>query len=98
MEVAKLRLEKISDCFVLEVTEEVRELAGLYFAEVQIPEKARADAYHFALAKYHGMDFLVSWNFTHILGAIVRVKIQNTNITRGILTPMICTPEKLMEI
>lgn len=97
-EAAKLRLEKISGFPVLEVTNEVRELADLYFARTQIPEKARADAYHLALATFHGMDFLVSWNFTHILAAPVRAMIRDINTSRGIRTPIMCTPEELMEV
>lgn len=97
-EAARLRLEKISNFPVLEVTREVRDLADLYFAQTHIPEKARADAYHLALATFHGMDFLVSWNFTHILGAMVRTVIQDVNESHGIHTPFICTPEELMEV
>lgn len=95
---AKQRLMKISDFPLLEITEEVRQLADLYFEKIQIPEKARADAYHLAIATCHGIDFLVSWNFTHILSARVRAVIQNINTIKGISTPMICSPEELMEV
>ena len=95
---AKLRLEKIAGFPVLEITDEVRELAELYFERIPIPDKARGDAYHLAVATYHGMDFLVSWNFAHILSARVRAVIQDINTIRGISTPIICTPEELMEV
>ena len=95
---AKLRLEKIGGFPVLEITDEVRELAELYFERIPIPDKARGDAYHLAMATYHGMDFLVSWNFAHILSARVRAVIQDINTIRGISTPIICTPEELMEV
>ena len=97
-EAARLRLEKISSFPVLEVARGVRELAELYFAQTQIPGKARADAYHLALASFHGMDFLVSWNFTHIVGATVKTAIREINASRYIHTPFICTPEELMEV
>lgn len=97
-EAANLRLKKISGFPVLKITNEVRELADLYFRQTQIPEKARGDTYHLALATYHGMDFLVSWNFTHILAAPVKAMIQNINTSRGIRTPIICSPEELMEV
>lgn len=95
---AKLRLEKIVRFPVLEITNEVRDLAELYFKRIPIPDKARGDAFHLAVATYHGMDFLVSWNFTHILSARVRAVIQDINTIRGISTPIICTPEELMEV
>ena len=95
---ARLRLESVATFPVLEVTNEVQELAELYFEQTQIPEKARGDAYHLALATYHGMDFLVSWNFTHILAAPIRATIQDINTSQGIRTPIVCTPEELMEV
>ena len=95
---AKVRLEKIAGFPVLEITDEVPELAELYFERIPIPDKARGDAYNLAVATYHGMDFLVSWNFAHILSARVRAVIQEINTIRGISTPIICTPEELMEV
>ncbi|MBI2952003.1 type II toxin-antitoxin system VapC family toxin [bacterium] len=95
---ARERLARIEALPVLEVTDEIRDLADRYFERIQIPEKARGDAYHLALATYHGMDFLVSWNFTHILGARVRGALHEINTLRGITTPIICTPEELMEV
>jgi hypothetical protein len=94
---SKVRLEKIDKFPVLEIIDEVRGLADLYFEQIPIPNKARGDAFHLAIATYHGMDFLVSWNFSHILSARVRAVIQEINTIRGISTPIICTPEELME-
>ena len=95
---SKLRLDKIAEFSVLEITSEVRELAELYFEKILIPDKARGDAFHLAVATFQGMDFLVSWNFSHILSARIRSIIQEINALRGILTPIICTPEELMEV
>lgn len=95
---AKVRLEKIAGFPVLEITDEVGELAELYFERIPIPDKARGDAYHLAVATYHGMDFSVSWNFAHILSARVRAVIQDINTIRGISTPIICAPEEVMEV
>jgi hypothetical protein len=95
---ARLRRDNISSFPVLEITTEVRDLAELYFKKTPLPDKARGDAYHLAVATCQGVDFLVSWNFTHILNARVRAIIQNFNTIRGIETPIICTPEELMEV
>jgi hypothetical protein len=95
---AKVRLEKIAGFPVLEITDEVGELAELYFERIPIADKARGDAYRLAVATYHGMDFLLSWDFAHILSALVRAVIQDINTMRGISTPIICAPEELMEV
>ncbi len=92
-----LRFESISDLTLLEVLPEVRDLAESYFSATEIPEKARADSYHLSLASWHGMDFLVSWNCTHIVSGRVKKIIEQINSVYGIRTPIICTPEELME-
>ena len=51
------RLETVSIFPVLEILPEVRTLADAYFSALAIPEKARADAYHLAVASWHGIDF-----------------------------------------
>ena len=94
---AALRLKSIDGFPVLDVNEIAHALADEYFTHTRIPEKARADAFHLSLATVHGMDYLVSWNFTHILGASVRAVVQDINLSRGFRTPVICTPEEAME-
>ena len=76
---------------------EQKMLADLYFTRIRLPEKAKADAYHLALATWHGMDFLLSWNCAHIVNGHVRLLLENVNSEQGIRTPVICTPEELME-
>ena len=82
---------------ILPLTPDVESLAALYFEAVQLPEKARADSYHLAIAAVHEMDYLVSWNCSHIVSGRVRRIIEAINDDRGIRTPIICTPEELME-
>jgi predicted nucleic acid-binding protein len=96
-EAVRLRLESVSSFPLLEVLPEVRSLAEAYFSAVEIPEKARADSYHLALAAWHGMDYLVSWNCTHIVSGRVKRIVEEVNSTYGIRSPIICTPEELME-
>ncbi|MBI5193036.1 MAG: type II toxin-antitoxin system VapC family toxin [Nitrospirae bacterium] len=94
---ARSRLEKVSTFPVLEVLPEVQAIADTYFSALTIPEKARADAYHLATASWHGIDFLVSWNCTHIVNGHIKMLIEEINAKQGIRTPIICTPEELME-
>jgi len=92
------RLEAVSDFPLLKIIPEVAELANFYFLKLNIPEKARADSYHLALAAWHGMDYLVTWNCAHIANARLKRILEENNIARGIKTPTICTPEELMEV
>jgi hypothetical protein len=91
-------MKAVASFGILEVLPEVRDLAEHYFTVIDLPEKARADAYHLALAVWHGMDYLVTWNCTHIAGGRVKLMMQRMNAGRAIASPIICTPEELMEI
>ncbi|MBI5472254.1 MAG: type II toxin-antitoxin system VapC family toxin [Ignavibacteriae bacterium] len=95
---AEERLAHVASFPVLGLSPEIVELAKEYQAKSQIPEKSRSDAFHLAFASRHGMDYLVSWNMTHIVNARVRRTIEVINQARGIRTPTICTPEELEEV
>jgi predicted nucleic acid-binding protein len=94
---AQRRLAAVADFRVLEMTPDVASLASIYFDALDIPEKARNDSFHLALAVHHGMDYLVSWNCTHISSGRIRNTVGGINDERGYQTPIICTPEELME-
>ena len=57
---AQRRLREVSSFGVLEVSPQVKFLADMYFSEIDIPEKARADSFHLALTTHHRIDYLVS--------------------------------------
>lgn len=94
---AGLRRNLVASFPLLEVVPEVGDLAEVYFAKFNLPEKARADAFHLALATWHGMEYLLSWNCTHIVSGRVRRWIEEVNTSNGVRTPVLCTPEELME-
>jgi len=54
--------------------ERVEWLAGRYIEVAAIPAKHRTDALHIASATVHGLDFIVSQNFEHIIkGKAIRL-------------------------
>ena len=94
---AQRRLAAADQFKILELTPDIVSLAGAYFEALDIPEKARNDSFHLALAVCHGMDYLVSWNCKHIASGRVRNTVGAIDNERGYQTPIICTPEELME-
>ncbi len=67
----------------LETTTEVVELATAYIAEKVVGRTSYADCLHIALATMNKADFLVSWNFKHIVN-IDRIRGYNSiNIRNG---------------
>jgi PIN domain len=95
---ARKRLEAIANFPVLQVNKEIEALAQQYFAALDIPEKAKIDAFHLAVAAWHKMDYVLSWNCKHIASGRVQKMLQDTNARLGIYTPIVCTPEELMEV
>lgn len=91
------RLEAIKTFPLLEITEEVVDLAEKIIIEKIIPEKAIRDALHIAVATSNEMSFLLSWNCKHIANAEIIKRLQKTVTDEGFELPVICTPEELLE-
>ena len=96
-EAAQRRLDAASEIPLLEVTPEVKSLALALMENHARPEKAEADAYHVAIAAVNGIEYLLTWNCTHIANAHTRPKIEATCRSLGYEPPVICTPSELME-
>jgi len=96
-EAAQKRLETIADLPKLAITESVRLLAAALISEGPIPPNAEIDAYHIAVATVNGVDYLLTWNCTHIANAIMRPRIEEVCRQQGFEPPIICTPQELME-
>ena len=96
-EFAQRRLDAIESLPKLAVTEAVRELAKNLVFGGPIPDTAEMDAYHIAVAAVNGMDYLLTWNCTHIANAALRPRIEEICFQQGFEPPIICTPQELME-
>lgn len=58
------------------VTEEAEGLAPLLLRAAGLAPNAQTDSLHMALAAVHGMDYLLSWNCSHIANAAIRRAIE----------------------
>lgn len=94
---AKQRLDAIRDIPRLEVTAAARGLARVLLQEGAVPHSVEVDAYHIATAAVNGMDYLLTWNCTHIANAARRASIEAACQRHGYVPPIICTPTELME-
>jgi hypothetical protein len=91
------RMEAIKTFPLLEITEEVINLVDKIIIEKIIPAKAIRDALHIAVATYHEMSYLLSWNCKHISNAEIIKRLRKTVDDEGFELPVICTPEELLE-
>ena len=62
-----------------------------------LPVQARVDAVHVGIAAANGMEYLLTWNLRHLANASLRGKIEEAVRAAGLVPPIICTPEELME-
>ena len=69
-----------------------------YVSGLNIPEKSIRDAVHLAVACVHNIDYLITWNCRHLANGEIIKKLIKINESLGIHTPIICTPEELMEV
>ncbi len=93
---AQRRLEFLKPFPRLDITEEVATLAAELVARVPLPPKAQADAVHIAAAAVHRMDYLLTWNCTHIANATLRSQIESVCRSLGYEPPIVCTPQEML--
>ena len=89
-------LQLIRELPQLEVTEEAAILADGYIGRAIFPRKYLGDALHVALASYHKIDYVVTWNFGHMANVHRQARIKLFNTTAGFFAPEIVTPEFLV--
>jgi predicted nucleic acid-binding protein len=94
---ARRRLELLASIPVLDAGQDVDTLAAELMKRVPLPENALADSVHIAIAAVNGMDYLVTWNCTHIANAALRSNIEAVCRQSGYEPPVICTPEELLK-
>lgn len=94
---AARRLDALEGIPLLRLTDTVTDLGATLVAKGGLPEKARLDALHVAVAAVHGMDYLLTWNCKHIANATHRSRIEWICRAEGVEPPVICTPMELPE-
>ena len=96
-EAARRRLAALTDLPVLDLTPDVRLVAGEILRQGGMPAKAFVDALHVAVAAAHGVDYLLTWNCMHIANPMLRGKIEAICRATGFEPPVICTPVEFMQ-
>ena len=84
------------DIPLIEPQSDADELVELLIRDLSLPTRAASDAVHIALAVVNGIDFLLTWNCTHIANAANRPIIESVCDSLGYEPPVICTPEELL--
>jgi hypothetical protein len=80
---------------ILEENTESISLAEAYVADGAMPDKYRDDARHISIGVIHDLDYIVSWNYKHMVNIAVRRLINSTNIRMGYNSIEIISPEEV---
>jgi hypothetical protein len=78
------------------VEDNIREIVEVYIAHRLMPANPLGDALHLALASFHKMDFLLTWNCEHLANANKFGHIRRINTLLGLHIPTLVTPLELM--
>ena len=92
---AQKRLEVLAGIDLLEIDGEVLRITEQIMNKGVIPSKATTDAAHIAVASRHHVEYLLTWNCTHIANAEILCKMNYVISESGYLMPTICTPDEL---
>ena len=96
IDAAHRRIETLRGIVRLDITDQTTILGKKLVNGIPLPAKARADALHIAVAAINGMDYLLTWNCSHIANAVLRPRIEAICREAGCEPPIICTPLELL--
>lgn len=95
-EAAERRLDALKKMNELVIDEEVEELARQLLESGAVPNSAKADAIHIAVAAVQKTDYFLTWNCRHINNATKKPVIRKVCANLGYSCPEICTPLELL--
>ncbi len=81
---------------VLSLDEEAEFLANEYIRYGAVPKGFPRDALHIAIAVVNGTDFMVSWNFKHIVRRKTREVVRMVNAVYGYRYIEITSPPEVI--
>ena len=94
---AKERLAVVSGINLIVPSPDAERLAELLVERNAVPAAQPRDALHISIAAVSGIQFIVTWNFKHLLNPHLQTKIANTCREGGFEPLVICTPQQLLE-
>jgi predicted nucleic acid-binding protein len=96
-EMATQRRKILEGIDVLEISEQALALAEELVKRGAVPAVASVDALHIAIAVTNGVEYLLTWNCSHIANAKMRRTIDAVCVGNGYRPTILCTPEELTE-
>ncbi|TFG13661.1 MAG: PIN domain-containing protein [Promethearchaeota archaeon] len=95
-EIKKKMRDKITEFSVIPISNDIEGLAMEIIQRGAINESYSEDAYHIAIAILNEMDFLLSWNFRHIVRKKTKDIVRMINTLNNLRQIEIITPAELL--
>lgn len=86
------RLDLLQDVELLPINDEITNIVKKYIENRLMPNDPTGDALHLAVASFHGVDALLTWNCKHLANANKIRPIRKINDELGLPTPELTTP------
>ncbi len=86
------RLTLLDSVEMFNPTVESVQISQIYIEKLIMPQKEGGDALHLAIASFHHVDILLTWNCTHLANPNKFDFIARINRELGLITPELKTP------
>lgn len=86
------RLDLLKDVELLPITGYIENIARIYIDRLVMPRDPSGDALHLAIASFHNVDALLTWNCRHLANANKIHSIRQINQELGLVVPELTTP------
>lgn len=90
--VKESRLNLIKDIKLIESSSEILGIVQIYIDRLIMPQDPFGDAHHLAIASFHKLDVLLTWNCLHLANPNKFDAITQINRELGLQTPKLTTP------
>ena len=91
-ETVSQRITLLNDVQLLQITSEVEDIAAIYIDKQVMPDDPAGDALHLAIASFHRVDVLLTWNCRHLANPNKMEHIRVVNYELGLPMPLLTTP------
>jgi hypothetical protein len=91
-EQTQARIALLEGLELLEITEQVKQIAAIYIEKLVMPNDPTGDALHLAVTSFYRLDVLLTWNCQHLANPNKMEHIRAVNYELGLPMPLLTTP------